>query len=86
MREFEVIILKDEPHPDMDRRIIYKVRNELNKRHSEVIGGETILRFIVIIHDLIGQRTQYHLSYKTNDLSEAEKFQDEAISIYKTFE
>ena len=86
MREFDVIILKDEPHPDKDRGKIYRVRDEMNKRHSEKVCGETILRFIVIVHDLIGQRNVYYLSYRTTDLSEAEKFQDEAVSIYKSFE
>jgi hypothetical protein len=76
---FEVCILKmDRPSREESSRI-YKIRDELNKRHSVKICGEQVMKFIVIYCESFDT---YYLTYECNDLVEASKFRKEAREIY----
>ena len=83
MEVFEVCIMKMDRVSVAEQNRLYDIRNELNNRHSVKIGGEQVMKFIVIPHSLY---TTFYLTYECSDLQEASKFRKEAHEIYKTLE
>lgn len=81
MEFFEVCILKLDRPSENDINTFYKVKDELNKKYSVTVCGETVQKFIVVPHSI---HRIYYLMYRCNDLDEALGFRKEAQEMFKT--